>query len=164
MLREQDGKIFGVLNDFDLAVQVDAQDPSSKQRTGTKPFMAIDRIVKEPPRHMYRHDLESFYYVIIWLTSRYENGHEIKNPPLDEWALADGVGLEKLKKSFFFDLVPNPTPTFHPLKKWTRRLHSLFGSGFIKSANWDSGHFDNETLGGVVTFETFENSLVGEIV
>ncbi|KAJ7645774.1 hypothetical protein B0H17DRAFT_884229, partial [Mycena rosella] len=60
MYRTKNGKIFGVLNDFDLSLLMNAADPStSKQRTGTKPFMAIDLLVPQPPVHLYRHDLES---------------------------------------------------------------------------------------------------------
>ena len=42
MLRKEGDKIYAVLNDFDLAVSADVKSTSSKQRTGTKPFMAID--------------------------------------------------------------------------------------------------------------------------
>jgi hypothetical protein len=44
MLRKKGDKIYAVLNDFDLAVHADVKSMSSKHRTGTKPFMAIDLI------------------------------------------------------------------------------------------------------------------------
>ncbi|KAJ7795014.1 hypothetical protein B0H14DRAFT_116794 [Mycena olivaceomarginata] len=63
MFQRIDGKLYGVLNDFDLAAFHDGSVPStSKQRTGTKPFMARDLLEHPPPRHLYRHDLESFLY------------------------------------------------------------------------------------------------------
>ncbi|KAF8144290.1 hypothetical protein K438DRAFT_1992935 [Mycena galopus ATCC 62051] len=66
--RIKNDKIFGVLNDFDLSLLLDADNIStSRQRTGTKPFMAIDLLVPQPPPHLYRHDLESLYYVILWI-------------------------------------------------------------------------------------------------
>ncbi|KAJ7681464.1 hypothetical protein B0H14DRAFT_2299561, partial [Mycena olivaceomarginata] len=65
MFQRIDGKLYGVLNDFDLAAFHDGSVPStSKQRTGTKPFMARDLLDHPPPRHLYRHDLESFLYVL----------------------------------------------------------------------------------------------------
>ena len=42
MYRKKDGKIFGVLNDYDLAIFKSNNTPSSRNRTGTRPFMAID--------------------------------------------------------------------------------------------------------------------------
>ena len=82
MLRKEDDKIYGVLNDLDLAVDADVKSASSKQRTGTKPFMAIDLLRPDPPVHMYCHDLESMFYVVVWITSRFHNGEEISDPPL----------------------------------------------------------------------------------
>jgi hypothetical protein len=82
MLRKEDDKIHGVLNDLDLAVDADVKSASSKHRTGTKPFMAIDLLRPDPPMHMYRHDLESIFYVVVWITSRFHNGEEISDPPL----------------------------------------------------------------------------------
>jgi hypothetical protein len=65
MYRVLEGKIYGVLNDFDLSYQMTDEHPnpdstSSNQRTGTLPFMAIDLLENDPPAHCYRHDLESF--------------------------------------------------------------------------------------------------------
>jgi hypothetical protein len=77
MLRKEGDKVYAVLNDFDLAVSADVKSTSSKQCTGTKPFMAIDLLQPDPPVHMYCHDLESMFYVLIWTTSHFHNGDEI---------------------------------------------------------------------------------------
>ncbi|KAK6992607.1 hypothetical protein R3P38DRAFT_148162 [Favolaschia claudopus] len=46
MYHKVNGKLYGVLNDFDLALSLDHQPLStSKTRTGTKPYMAIDLLV-----------------------------------------------------------------------------------------------------------------------
>ncbi|KAJ6572696.1 hypothetical protein DFH09DRAFT_891427, partial [Mycena vulgaris] len=43
MHRRIGGKIYGVLNDFDLSVVMGKEPRStSKQRTGTEPYMAMD--------------------------------------------------------------------------------------------------------------------------
>jgi hypothetical protein len=87
MFRREGNQIQGVLNDFDLSSIVDPNitNDSSNQRTGTKPFMAIDLLItSRPPKHLYRHDLESFPYVLLFLASRYQDGLEINNPPLSK--------------------------------------------------------------------------------
>ena len=74
MVRKEGDEVFTVLNDFDLAVSVDIKSMSSKHRTGTKPFVAIDLLGPDPTVHMYCHDLESMFYVLVWITSRFHDG------------------------------------------------------------------------------------------
>jgi len=64
----------GFLIDLDLAkyVGTSPNTPSSipgsiRRRTGTRLFMAIDILEGTCTRHSWRHDLESFFYVFIWL-------------------------------------------------------------------------------------------------
>jgi serine/threonine protein kinase len=58
----------GMLIDLDLAKE-EGQGPSgSRQRTGTMEFMAIEVLLRIS--HTYRHDLEAFFYVLIWLCAR----------------------------------------------------------------------------------------------
>ncbi|KAF5342994.1 hypothetical protein D9758_013681 [Tetrapyrgos nigripes] len=73
MFREKDGKIYGVLNDFDLSSRLPPQSKaSSRQRTGTKPYMSHELIdLKWKHGHRYRHDLESLFYVILIFCSNY---------------------------------------------------------------------------------------------
>ena len=76
MYRRIDGKIYGVLNDFDLSVLRDKEPRStSKQRTGTEPYMAVDLLVTgPPPPHLYRLDVESLFYVIAYVVCQYHEG------------------------------------------------------------------------------------------
>ncbi|KAK0436466.1 hypothetical protein EV421DRAFT_1832480, partial [Armillaria borealis] len=61
-----------ILNDFDLAVVMKPGDisPQKKgfERTGTRPFMALKLLRKAngEVRRMYRHDLESFAWCLLW--------------------------------------------------------------------------------------------------
>ena len=107
MLRKEDGNVYAVLNDLDLAVSADVQRQSSKHRTGTKPFMAIDLLDRESTVHMYRHDLESLFYVLVWITSRFHDGVEIKDPPLQDWA--ESNNLFSVKITFLFNCAVLPT-------------------------------------------------------
>ncbi|KAF8268047.1 hypothetical protein EI94DRAFT_1451000, partial [Lactarius quietus] len=90
MLRKEGNNVYAVLNDFDLTVNVDAQGQSSKHCTGTKPFMVFDLLGGNPTLHLYCHDLESLFYVLVWITTRFHNGEDIMDPPLQDWA--DGEG------------------------------------------------------------------------
>ena len=82
MFHKEGRNVYAVLNDLNLAVNADVKSTLSKHCTGTKPFMAIDLIHPDPTVHMYRHDLESIFYVLVWITSRFHNGQEIADPPL----------------------------------------------------------------------------------
>ncbi|KAK7468923.1 hypothetical protein VKT23_003419 [Stygiomarasmius scandens] len=74
MFRRINGLVYGVLNDFDLASRLPPPDkPTSLQRTGTKPYMSHDLL--DPTwemGHVYRHDLESLFYVVLILCCHYE--------------------------------------------------------------------------------------------
>lgn len=64
----------GILNDFDLASFISLGEASPKQegylRTGTKAFMALellqDTAISGGVRRLYRHELESFAWVLLY--------------------------------------------------------------------------------------------------
>ncbi|KAI0406031.1 serine/threonine-protein kinase Sgk2 [Xylaria palmicola] len=55
----------GMLIDLDLAKAVNDSSRSARQQTGTMQFIAIG--VLQGADHTYRHDLESFFYVLLWM-------------------------------------------------------------------------------------------------
>jgi hypothetical protein len=60
----------GIVNDFDLATSVD-HPTTNNDRTGTVPFMAIDLLdggLDDRIPRLYRHDLESFVWVLAYIT------------------------------------------------------------------------------------------------
>jgi Fungal protein kinase len=59
----------GLLIDLDLAKEMNSGPSGARHRTGTMEFMAIE--VLEGKAHTYRHDLESFFYVFLWVIIRY---------------------------------------------------------------------------------------------
>jgi hypothetical protein len=74
MWHRVDGKVHGVLNDYDLASYEKDKDkgPSSDHRTGTKPFMAFDLLDEGwTSGHYYRHDMESLFYIMVCVACRY---------------------------------------------------------------------------------------------
>ena len=81
MYYEQDGKKYGVLNDFDLAaiMAVGERTPKKQgfERTGTLPFMAID-LLRHPDGQIsrwFRHDLESCMWCVVWQALAKERVH-----------------------------------------------------------------------------------------
>jgi hypothetical protein len=66
----KDGDPSGVVNDFDLATWV-GHSTANNDRTGTIPYMAIDllgRGLDDRIPRLYRHDLESFSWVLAYIT------------------------------------------------------------------------------------------------
>lgn len=60
----------GMLIDLDLAKTRDSGPSGARHQTGTVQFMAIE--VLDNYEHTYRHDLESFFYVLLWLCLSYD--------------------------------------------------------------------------------------------
>ena len=83
----------GILNDYDLAHLSGRPRPSGTERTGTMPFMALDLLTDDAwdgkVKRVYRHDCESFAWVLLWICCRYKDGKEIHEPPLRELITAD---------------------------------------------------------------------------
>ncbi|KDR80926.1 hypothetical protein GALMADRAFT_136004 [Galerina marginata CBS 339.88] len=62
----------GLLIDLDFATFMDEQrkEPNDKEPIGTTPFIAVELLMGlagEETRHEPRHDLESFFYVLLWM-------------------------------------------------------------------------------------------------
>ncbi|KAI2622580.1 serine/threonine-protein kinase Sgk2 [Hypoxylon sp. NC1633] len=58
----------GMLIDLDLAKVRDSGPSGARHQTGTMQFMAVEVLRKVD--HTYRHDLESFFYVLLWMCAR----------------------------------------------------------------------------------------------
>ncbi len=181
MYRKQaDSSICGVLSDYDLALLLTAGTvrPTSMQRTGTKPYMAIDLLRKSPPTHMYRHDLESLFYVIVVLTSRYHDGRGVVDPPFQTWFDLGSDDLAKEKSSFLSSTPTQPTPNFQTISNWVLKMKLMFLKGYnakseasaaaaadaaaamaeasaVTAAAEAIAQFDDHTLGGQVDFKKF---------
>ncbi|KAF9502141.1 hypothetical protein BDN71DRAFT_1584360 [Pleurotus eryngii] len=127
-------EVVGVLNDWDLSTRVNAVGNSTNHRTGTGPFMALDLLGKEPPVHLYRHDLESLFYVLIWATVHYNISGKVPyshtvDPALEKWN-GDFEEARVAKLAFFSDaesVLEHLQPVFEPLREaWIEPLLDLF--------------------------------------
>ncbi len=159
---KEDGRICGVLNDFDLSSCLseleDDVSSTSLQRTGTPPFMAIDLLVdagQSAPKHLYRHDLESFFYVMAVFTSRYtlqgpkhskprvEPRSDMQPLPFENWFQSEDFGtLRRLKREFILDgkdetrdkkipMSAYVSPSFQGLVPWLHSIRSMFRLAFL---------------------------------
>ena len=68
---------------LDLAKELGGGRSGARCRTGTMEFMAIEVLLGIS--HTYRHDLESFFYVLLWLCGRrgWEFVNRLKGRPAD---------------------------------------------------------------------------------
>jgi len=180
--RKVNNSLCGVLNDFDLSIPV-TRVLTSKQRTGTTPYMAVDLLENPPTTHLYRHDLESLFYVIVVLTSRYHKGREMnEKPPLQAWFDLGGEALAEAKLAFLYLPAPQPTPDFQKIENAIGRMRKMFRDASVARADhYDKIHyakmrsvvatekqaipeFDESTLGGHVDFNKFGEILDEAII
>ncbi|KAF9071408.1 hypothetical protein BDP27DRAFT_1322081 [Rhodocollybia butyracea] len=150
-----DGSVHGVLNDFDHAIRNDVLRSPSSHRTGTAPYMAIDILrTSPPPIHQYRHDLESLYYVLVCTVC------PANDPTIRDWFSLRGRQMAAVKRGFFTQNPLAPRAGFEVFLKWIKAIHIAFVRGLQEQTNnmmgWEGDKpYDDETLGGKVSFDTF---------
>ncbi|KAF5388367.1 hypothetical protein D9615_000741 [Tricholomella constricta] len=170
-----DGNVKGILNDWDMASYVEVNDEillsTAKHRTGTVPFMAVDLLVDgTPPAHLYRHDLESFFYILIWAALHYdfENKQRLGKVALPvalwdadllESAMDNKVALlaspEKMNT-----LREHVLPGCQALLPWINALWTLLSKAQSDyRVNFNNPKWDKKTRGGCITFEKFMEAL-----
>ncbi|KAH7920981.1 hypothetical protein BV22DRAFT_1132646 [Leucogyrophana mollusca] len=122
--RDELGRAVGVLNDFDLATLAENEAPSGNQRTGTVPFMARELLSPEgldgEITHMYRHDAESFIWVLVWVCLRFREGQERRQQSrlLDAWLKADEETCRDKKNTFILEDFATVTPSPSHERNW----------------------------------------------
>ncbi|KAL4252758.1 DNA polymerase alpha subunit B [Pleurotus pulmonarius] len=128
------GRVTGVLNDWDLATPQAAMCKSTNHRTGTGPFMALDLLDPVPPIHVYRHDLESLFYVLIWAAVHYDIGSDVPHThevhkKLEKWTEAYETAHDA-KASFIWkpaSVLNCIKPAWRPVRQtWLQPLCDLF--------------------------------------
>ncbi|KAB8227915.1 protein kinase family protein [Aspergillus alliaceus] len=125
------------LIDLDLAIQERRERPSgARGKTGTRAFMAIGLLLGE--KHSFMHDLESFFWVILWICIHYDGPSVARVVPrFEKWNYVDMEELAELKKGAvahegdFISMVnDNFTEFYKPLVPWVNRLRKVvFPSG-----------------------------------
>ncbi|KAJ3869059.1 hypothetical protein EV359DRAFT_77130 [Lentinula novae-zelandiae] len=173
MVRVKDGKKYGVLNDWELAMWLDERDgiSTSQFRTGTRPYMAHEQHSPdwEGP-HQYRHDMESLFYVILLLATLFsdpsekDHEHSKKRQPYTQWFTQDDdfLHLKKISIVFVISWRPNLTRFFHGFLQWLGRLQQCLYDGFTAYTGFvkrqtdnphQALHFNDDTLGGHFSYD-----------
>ena len=171
MFQRKDGKAKGIVNDWDMAsILNDAGEvPTSaaKHRTGTIPFMARDLLVENPPPHLYRHDLESFFFVLVWAAIHYDLKNKIRLntvPRLEQWNSHLSLALD-VKSAFVTsgqtsdEVLELVREDMEELIEWIEPLLDLFRaatSSRPKKRDVSAvAEYDYATYGGRLTFHSF---------
>jgi len=191
MYRIIGGKVYGVLTDYDLSSWVASLNSdytkTSQQRTGTPPFMAYELLNGSKAPHMYRHDVESIFYIMLILATHYDvcaptegkDGgirmrQDLKELPYQEWFDQPSYKLlAAFKQTSIWDLGHlNLSPSFEGIRGWLLELRRSFFRGLLakqqqlillmnqKEESCDEDApltFDHETLGGCVDYSALIN-------
>jgi len=162
----------GVLIDLDFAARADAHGNPSEGKTfppaGTLQFRAFDLVTLEKPlKAYYRHDLESFFYSLLWIQNHYRNGKRFDSPEACEYDFnfnRSWQSTQSYKRGFIltFKLRGSELPPTPLRDQWLTPMWHLFGEALkartaaaISHRKGEGELLDQETFGGRVTYETF---------
>ena len=99
MINEDDNNLSwsSFLIDLDLAITEQREDTSgARGKTGTRAFMVIGILLGE--QHSFMHDLESFFWVLFWVSIHYHEPNQGRVvPQFDKWNYVDMGELAILK-------------------------------------------------------------------
>ena len=140
-------RVYGVLTDYDLSSFTATMNlnykKTSQQRTGTPPYMAHELLKGTSSLHLYRHDLESLFCIMLLTAAR----HTIETPegedkprvtlqrsgdlPYEKWFNEPHYEVLGLRKgALFLDMEPIAlSPVFEDFLPWLRGLQHCFSTG-----------------------------------
>ncbi|KAH9906931.1 FunK1 protein kinase [Xylariomycetidae sp. FL2044] len=118
----------GVLIDFDSAMNLAAERPKAGQVVGTRMFRAIGLL--EKMEHTYRHDLESFFYVLLWAVIANRSKSIPEQSRLRRWTEGTSQDAAMRKMADIGDegfeiILSEFQPEFASLKALARTLRGL---------------------------------------
>ncbi|PHH90114.1 hypothetical protein CDD83_4460 [Cordyceps sp. RAO-2017] len=120
----------GMLIDLDLAKELGSGRSGARCRTGTMEFMAVEVLLGIS--HTYRHDLESFLYVLVWQCARRGWGRKWPNDALiTRWYTGSYREIAHAKRGDmgvdgFEDILEEfPQPQFDCVKPLCRKLRGI---------------------------------------
>ncbi|KAK1227618.1 hypothetical protein PQX77_009374 [Marasmius sp. AFHP31] len=86
---KRDGSIQPKLCDYDLSHIAGHERPAGASNTGTRRFQAAELLKDISMRgytdKVFRHDCESFAWVLLWILGRYNGGKLIEKPDFETW-------------------------------------------------------------------------------
>ena len=151
---EMERRVYGVLTDYDLSSFTATMNcnykKTSQQRTGTPPYMAHELLIDESPLHLYRHDLESLFCIMLLTAARHtidtpegEDKPRVimrrsRNLPFKNWFNESQFDmLGSLKATFLLKMQPIMlSRTFRDFLPWLRGLQRCFSNGFKRKPSY----------------------------
>ncbi|RGB35617.1 hypothetical protein C1646_111273 [Rhizophagus diaphanus] len=131
----------GFIIDLDYAIDLDSDqalatecDQKKDVQCRTLPFMAIE-ILKYNAQRKFKHDLESFFYVLCWICSEYEGPRgqlrdsKCERKSLMNWVegTPETIGIIKsgMMLDFEHDVLDTFSPYFDNLKDFMVKFHKI---------------------------------------
>lgn len=163
----------GILIDLDIAARVrDGDTVLSPNLTyaGTIGFRSIDLLdtnTHYPTRTLYRDDLESFFYVLLYVLRFYRDGKRLRDPDNSGWWEVDGQieDIGSLKLGFLSDPSIQRLPNSPLTAAWLLPLRSLIAEAYRSRGKTKLKRVDGqrqrwsdeqeETLNGMFTYASF---------
>ena len=140
--------VCGVLTDYDISSWtgplISDYTKTSQQRTGTPPFIAHGLLGGTDTLHLYRHDVESLFYIILILATHYEietpgkgkvGGVQmrqgLKELPYQAWFDKPSYKALAYSKLGFFSNFHhfNLSPAFEDFRDWLEDIYLSFRRG-----------------------------------
>ncbi len=161
-------KVQGFLIDLDYACELQSSPthvPGEVPHTFSTPFLALDLLSagNKPQVHHYRHDLESFYWSIVWLVLSFHNITSAGAFALEKWQLGSASDIWGHKHYFLrhgceevLEKLEDKIPAFKPVADTLKKISDIIRSGHdaLRLPN-----ADRETAGGHITFEAFQGAI-----
>lgn len=159
----------GVLIDWDNIDQ--GSEASNPTLISSEPYLAIDYLLAKPWGHLYRYELESFVYILVWAATHYnlkaKTRTERVHKSLTQWIT--GASSDRGKEKEFFVRIKNGSARndwhdtvgedFEPLADSViEPLLDLLSGGYADKPNRKKAlqvDYDYITCGGHITFKTF---------
>ncbi|KDR76375.1 hypothetical protein GALMADRAFT_268015 [Galerina marginata CBS 339.88] len=135
----------GLIIDLDYATLMidETREVATGHRTGTMPFISVGVLMGN--KHEPRHDLESFFYVLLWICWHYAGPHNVERQnfdisltPANTWLVGEdfqAIGFNKIaqmsvtKDWFRTGLLSKFAPYFEDLKDCVAKLREkIFGN------------------------------------
>ncbi|MCJ1426507.1 hypothetical protein MMC29_004410 [Sticta canariensis] len=118
----------GMMIDLDSAMELAVGPNRTGELLGTKPFMAIGLL--KGKMHTYRHDLESFLYVFLWVAVCNRSPELPETSRLRQWSLGSWWQLAQkktrdMRKEHFARITAEFAAEFHGLKGLVENLREV---------------------------------------
>lgn len=120
----------GTLIDLDMAAKLEDVLPDGRSSVGIPLFMAIEVLIYK--RHTYRHDLESFLYVLLWMSITDRSDGLPEESMMKQWT-KEGDSDDQLAALKHYDMAEEHfetmlhdfDPEFHDIKILARAFHGI---------------------------------------